>query len=114
MKRQYRKQLKSIDNKQKNIAPPPQKVTDSSNIQLPPSSPSIFDSIKQGFGFGLGSSLAHKAIDSMTTDKNNSKEMDIKKINNNLNPSELYELYNKCLEETNRNIKCNDILENKI
>lgn len=79
MKTQYRKQLKSIDNKQKNIPPPSQKVTNSSNIQLPPLSPSIFDSIKQGFGFGLGSSLAHKAIDSMTTDKNNSKEMDIKK-----------------------------------
>ena len=116
------KQLKKLKQPEKKNTPPPPKVMNpiqSHPTPFIPSSPSIFDSIKQGFGFGLGSSLAHKAVDSVfnstTTDKNNSKEIDNKlKKESNVNTTELYDLYNKCLEEKNKDIKCNDILENKI
>jgi len=121
MKRQNQRHLKTQKQTQfKNIPPPSQSISPNSSsypLSHSSSSPSIFDSMKQGFGFGLGSSMAHKAVDSLfnspVTDKNNGKEVDIIKKDVNLNTSELYELYNKCLEETNKDIKCNDILLNK-
>jgi hypothetical protein len=127
MKRQNQRQLKTHKQTQFKNTPPPPKVTNpppmspnSSSYPSSPassSSPSLFDSMKQGFGFGVGSSIAHKAVDSLfnspVSDKNNGKEIDVIKKDVNLNTSELYELYNKCLEETNRDIKCNDILVNK-
>jgi len=127
MKRQNQRQIKTQKQTQFKNIPPPLKVTNppsmSPNLSSYPSSsasslsPSLFDSMKQGFGFGVGSSIAHKAVDSLfnshVSDKNNGKEIDVIKKDVNLNTSELYELYNKCLEDTNKDIKCNDILVNK-
>jgi len=70
-------------------------------------SPSLFDSIKHGFGLGIGSSIGHKAVDSLF----NSKDENISKVNIekecNLTIPEMYELYNKCLEEKKEDINCN-------
>ena len=126
LKTRKQTQFKNIPSPPKVTNPPPPSMSPNSSSYPSPSSlsPSFFDSMKQGFGFGVGSSLAHKAVDSIfnspVTDKNNGKEIDIIKKDvslntlNSVNTSELYELYNKCLEETNRDIKCNDILVNKI
>jgi hypothetical protein len=94
----------------------------SSPIQVPnqtnivSGSPSIIDSMKQGFSFGIGSSIAHNLFDSKPNSKNKDENKTINKneITNEpkLTTDKMYELYNKCLEENDRNINCNIILEN--
>jgi hypothetical protein len=58
--------------------------------------PTLFDSVKQGFGLGLGSSIGHKVVDSFMGSS-------IKTNNNNIN--------NKCDTIKNEYNKC--MLENK-
>jgi len=78
-------------------------------------SPSMLDTMKQGFFFGAGSSIAHNIFNSK-----NKEEIVIKKeiintnetINNKLTTDKVYELYNKCLEKKDNTINCNIILEN--
>jgi hypothetical protein len=84
--------------------------------------PTLVDTIKQGFGFGLGSAVAHRAVDSFmgsrTVDSLNSPkesqkiytpciekkcdiiEKEFEKCNINLNCSdELVKEYNNCLKQ---------------
>ena len=87
-------------------APPPSHTP----IRAPPThipaqAPSMFDTIKQGFSFGVGSSIAHNIFDSKSKDTNETK----------LTADKLYELYNKCLDNNinnNNNIDCNIIFQN--
>ncbi len=71
--------------------PPPQ-INPSVPVYNPPS---MLDTIKQGFFFGAGSSIAHNIFNEpkLTSDK-------------------VFELYNKCLEKKDNTINCNLILEN--
>ena len=77
-------------------------------------SPSMVDNMKQGFGFGIGSAIAHNLFRT-----NNKEEMPKKNepINQPINEPKLtndkiYELYNKCLETNDKNIYCTTILQN--
>lgn len=80
----------------------------------PPSSPSMVDSMKQGFSFGVGSSIAHNMVNTIFNSKNKDEIGNIKEITNEtkLTSDKIYELYNKCLEKNDNNIDCNIILEN--
>ena len=55
--------------------------------------PTVFDAVKQGFGFGIGSSIAHKTVDSFIGPT--------KKINNNCDT--IKNEYNKCMLENKYN-----------
>ena len=107
---------KSSEKKQ-NIPPPrrtpsPLNVPSpvSSNVPSPSQPPSMVDSMKQGFGFGIGSAIAHNLF------RTNNKEETPKKsepINESkLTNDKIYELYNKCLEKNDNNIDCTTILQN--
>jgi len=102
------------------IRPPSPSPSPSPSLSAPMpiqrSSNSMMDTMKQGFAFGIGSSIAHNLFDSKPNSKN---ENENKTINKNeianepkLTTDKMYELYNKCLEENDRNINCNIILEN--
>ena len=107
---------KSSEKKQ-NI-PPPRRAPSPLNVPSPapmPSSvpsqpPSMVDSMKQGFGFGIGSAIAHNLF------RTNNKEETPKKneVANEpkLSNDKIYELYNKCLETNDKNIDCTTILQN--
>jgi hypothetical protein len=77
--------------------------------------PTLVDTIKQGFGFGLGSAVAHRAVDSFMGPKQIEAprvftpciekkcdiiEKEFEKCNINLNCSdELVKEYNQCLKQ---------------
>ena len=120
----YKKSSKrnQINSKIQRNSPPPS----SSHVSTPQipqsmqqSSPSMFDSIKQGFGFGIGSSIANKAVNSIfnSNDKKDNTNTDTNTIkadkDYNLIENKIYDLYNKCLENNNNDIDCNHILEKK-
>ena len=73
-------------------------------------SPSMVDNMKQGFGFGIGSAIAHNLF------RTNNKEETPKKNETITEPKltndKIYELYNKCLETNDKNIDCTTILQN--
>jgi hypothetical protein len=72
--------------------------------------PSMFDTMKQGFSFGVGSSIAHNIFTSKNKDETNKKN-DISN-ETKLSSDKIYDLYNKCLEKNDNNIDCNVILQN--
>lgn len=76
--------------------------------------PSMVDSIKQGFSFGVGSSIAHNMVNSIFGSKNKDENINKKEVSDEtkLTPDKLYEIYNKCLEENDNNIDCTIILQN--
>ena len=81
-------------------------------------SQSMYSTIKQGFGLGLGSAIAHRLFDpSPHRNENIPKNEVIPKndvIPNNeskLTTEKMYELYNKCLEKNDNKIDCNIILQ---
>jgi hypothetical protein len=78
------------------------------------SSPSMMDTMKQGFAFGIGSSIAHNIFDSKPNSKNKDENINKNEITNEpkLTTDKMYELYNKCLENNDRNIDCTTILQN--
>ena len=91
-------------------------------VQIP--SQSMFSTIKQGFGLGLGSSIAHRLFDpsphrneNIPKNESNPKNEHIPindVIPNNeskLTTEKMYELYNKCLEKNDNKIDCNIILQ---
>ena len=86
--------------------PPPQ----TSPAPIQNSSPSMMDTMKQGFSFGIGSSIAHNLFNFKNKDENVNKN----EITNEckLTTDKMYELYNKCLENNDRNIDCTSILQN--
>ena len=111
---------KQRQTKIKNIpSPPPPKTPNtqpnSNNTISHNTSPSMFDFVKQGFGFGLGNAISHKVMDSVFNNntKNEKSEIDYQ-VKEPKNTNEMYELYNKCLEENKQDIDCNNILKMKI
>ena len=81
-------------------------------------SQSMYSTIKQGFGLGLGSAIAHRLFDpSPHRNENIPKNEVIPKndviLNNEskLTTEKMYELYNKCLEKNDNKIDCNIILQ---
>jgi hypothetical protein len=94
--------------------------TKSSSVKIPPPvqshpppvqshAPSMSDSIKQGFSFGIGSSIAHNMMNSIFGSKND-ETLTLEK--NKVSPDKIYEIYNKCLEKNDNNIDCTLILQN--
>jgi len=81
-------------------------------------SQSMFSTIKQGFGLGLGSSIAHRLFDPSPHRNENIPKNDVSPKNdvipNNeskITTEKMYELYNKCLEKNDNKIDCNIILQ---
>lgn len=113
----YMNRSKQRQQKIKNI-PPPKTPTTQSNSQNTIShnaSPSMFDFVKQGFGFGLGNAISHKVMDSVFNNNPKSEKSEIDyQIKETKNTYDMYELYNKCLEENKQDIDCNNILKLKI
>jgi len=104
-----------VSEKKPNIPPPlhtpihtPSHVP--SNPQTHSHRPSMFDTMKQGFSFGVGSSIAHNIFNSKNKDET-IKKNDIPN-ETKLSPDKIYDLYNKCLEKNDNNIDCNVILQN--
>ncbi len=97
---------------------PPPKQTISPPVYTPPQikSPSMLDTMKQGFSFGVGSSIAHNMMNSIFNSKNKDESINTKEtmLTNEpkLTTDKVYELYNKCLEKKDNTINCNIILEN--
>jgi hypothetical protein len=88
--------------------PPPAKSQP--QVQTQVQSPSMLDTMKQGFSFGLGSALAH----SLFKPKPNDEKVIPREIANEpkMTTDKMYELYNKCLEKNDNNIDCSIILNN--
>jgi hypothetical protein len=106
----------------KQNAPPPTHATPPpSYTPVQAQAPSMFDTIKQGFSFGVGSSIAHNIFDSKSknehTNTNANTNANANTITNEtkLTSDKIYELYNKCLDNNinnNNNIDCNIIFQN--
>jgi hypothetical protein len=98
------------------IRPPSPIAPAPSPMPIQRSSNSMMDTMKQGFAFGIGSSIAHNLFDSKPNSKNENENKTINKneITNEpkLTTDKMYELYNKCLENNDRNIDCTIILQN--
>jgi hypothetical protein len=79
-------------------------------IPSPSQSPSMVDSMKQGFGFGIGSAIAHNLFRTNNNQETPKKSEPITEPK--LTNDKIYELYNKCLEKNDKNIDCTTILQN--
>ena len=87
------------------IPPPSRNTTPTHNNEAPRS---FFNTMKEGFAFGAGSSIAHNIFDSFGSKPTESK-VDIKKTGE----VDVFKLYNDCLENTltdNKDV-CVKILE---
>ena len=94
-------------------APPPlqtQQPPIRTHTPLQSNQSSMFDTMKQGFSFGVGSSIAHSIFGPKNKDENVNK----KEVSNEtkLTSDKIYEIYNKCLEKNDNNIDCNILLQN--
>lgn len=80
----------------------------------PLKSPSMLDSMKQGFGFGVGSAIARNLFNTNNKDETPKKNESINQTitEPKLSNDKIYELYNKCLEKNDNNIDCTTILQN--
>jgi hypothetical protein len=102
----------------KQNTPPPSQIQPPPSIQIQP--PSMWDSVKQGFSFGIGSSIAHNIFRSKDENKPINKDVnetinknETKDVNESkLTTEKMYEAYNKCLEKNDNNIDCTIILQN--
>ena len=74
--------------------------------------PSMFDTMKQGFSFGVGSSIAHSIFGPKNKDENVIKK-EVSDETKLTITDKIYEIYNKCLEK-NDNIVCNAMFQNII
>ena len=107
-RKQTSSKLSSNKNSKNNI-PPPSRSPSPQSDSIVSQQPSMIDSMKQGFSFGLGSSVAHSVVGSIFKPKDTNNNIDTNKPN--VTTSKIYELYNKCVEENDININCNNILE---
>lgn len=101
--------------------PTPLHVPVQSQSQSQNQNHSMFDTMKQGFSFGIGSAIAHRIFnpsphknESNPRDKNEINPRDKNEVINEpkLTTEKMYELYNICLEKNDNNIDCNIILQN--
>lgn len=67
--------------------------------------PSVTDSIKQGFSFGIGSAIAHNMVNRVFS-KPEAPQPITKPASD-----KMYELYNQCMEKNDKNVNCSDILK---
>lgn len=58
------------------------------------------DTIKQGFSFGIGSSIAHNIMNSI-----------FRPASTPTQTTNMHDLYNKCIEKNDSTINCNVYLE---
>ena len=110
-RKQINSKLHSNTNSKNHIPSPPSQSPSPQSVNIVSQQPSMTDSMKQGFSFGLGSSVAHNVVGSFFKPKDINNNIDTNKPN--ITTSKMYELYNKCIEENDVNIKCIHILENK-
>jgi len=100
-------------------SPPPPLQSQSPQMRIPTPlqshPPSMLDTIKQGFSFGIGSSIAHNMVNSIFGPKNKDENVIKKEVSDEakLRSDKIHEIYNKCLEK-NDNIYCNIMLQNII
>ena len=96
--------------KKQNIPGPAPSVTAPSVAAPSVTAPSMFDTMKQGFSFGVGSSIAHNLFDNRKKDEVvvNKKETQVEP---KLPADKIYELYAICLDKNDNNIDCSKILE---
>jgi hypothetical protein len=64
--------------------------------------PSISDSIKQGFSFGIGSAIAHRIF--------GKTETTAPPVPPAPPQDKIYELYFQCMEKNDKNVNCSDLL----
>lgn len=65
-----------------------------------PSSPSLLSTVKEGFAFGVGSSIARNVIDNMfDKDKDKAEVPQEKKTVEN---KDVFKLYNDCMENSDK------------
>ena len=115
-----KKSNSSYDKVFKHPIPPPsqqkplinQSSKDMNNTIQPPS---MIDTMKQGFSFGIGSSIAHNMVNTIFSSNNKDEIINKKEIINEtkLTTENIYQLYTKCLEKNDSNIDCSNILDNK-
>lgn len=76
-------------------SPPPKSTIPAPAPKSSIQAPSMMDTMKQGFSFGIGSSIAHNLFKprAMTTQES------------------MHDLYNKCMEKNDSTINCNVYLE---
>ena len=82
----------------KPMIPPPKSAIPAPAPKSTIPAPSMMDTIKQGFSFGIGSSIAHNMMNSIFRPAPNPKES-------------MHDLYNKCMEKNDSTINCNVYLE---
>jgi hypothetical protein len=67
--------------------------------------PSISDSIKQGFSFGIGSAIAHRIFG-----KTETTVPPVTTVPPAPPQDKIYELYFQCMEKNDKNVNCSDLL----
>ena len=73
--------------------------------------PSIGDSIKQGFSFGIGSAIAHRIIGKTeTTAPPVPPVPHVPPVPPAPPQDKIYELYFQCMEKNDKNVNCSDLL----
>jgi hypothetical protein len=97
----------------RNIPGPAKAPVTAPSVPVPsaqaPLAPSMFDTMKQGFSFGVGSSIAHNLFGNKNKDEVvNKKETPVEP---KLHADKIYELYAICLDKNDNNIDCSKILE---
>ena len=114
--------LKSLNIKN---PPPPSQKPNLSQQSLPqqslPQQNTFLNTMKEGFSFGVGSSIGHRVVNGIFSDKkeeniNDKKEVIINKIEKINDPDFLYKKYNECIDNVksdNDMNECLKILENK-
>ena len=70
--------------------------------------PSISDSIKQGFSFGIGSAIAHRIIGK--TETTVPPVPPVPPVTPAPPQDKIYELYFQCMEKNDKNVNCSDLL----
>jgi hypothetical protein len=79
--------------------------------------PSVTDSIKQGFSFGIGSAIAHNMVNrvfgkpesALPTTPLPTTPLPTTPITTP-QQDKMYELYYQCMEKNDKNVNCSDIL----
>jgi hypothetical protein len=82
------------------ISQAPQAPAPKSSIQAP----SMMDTMKQGFSFGVGSAIAHNMMNSIFRPAPTS-------IPTTTSKESMHDLYKKCMEKNDSTINCNVYLE---
>jgi hypothetical protein len=76
--------------------------------------PSITDSIKQGFSFGIGSAIAHNMVNRVFGKPESATPAPTTPVTPvpSATPQQdkMYELYFQCMEKNDKNVNCSDIL----